>query len=239
VGKGNIIGQTNNPNTSVASGVWTLQEHLIEEEDGSWPYNIEIENTDYNFDAADGPSYTYSNQSIGAASDDRLVIVMIHAESGANVVSCNIGGSAATDLGGSVDNAETVWGFQQLITTGTTTDVEFTLAQTAFRSAVSMWTIKNYANATLYASNSTVTLVSNTLSCTLDVPDPAVGIVIVTEGDPTNITFGSGIVEEYDENPETNSTFAGGRILSNTGSMTVEAAIAAPISSAMACYSWR
>jgi hypothetical protein len=40
MGKGRIIGDINNPTTTIASGVWNLREHYLSDKDNSWPIII-------------------------------------------------------------------------------------------------------------------------------------------------------------------------------------------------------
>lgn len=149
-------------------------------------------------------TYTFSNQAIGAASPDRIVVVSTFVLGPTAITGVTIGGISATPI--SVSGM-----YYALVPSGTTATIVIT-SPGADSCGVGIWTIKNYLRATPYSSieERIDSGSTTTISATLAVPQN--GVVIcghrhVSAGSTT--WSGAAVSENYDFNLGGNRTFSG------------------------------
>jgi hypothetical protein len=150
---------------------------------------------------ADLTTYTFSNNTLGTPTSDRLVVVALHRDgsSATQVNSCTIGGVSATVLNatGSASCA-LAWA---VVPNGATGDIVVTFNNTSGRCFIGVWTITGYDSATPIDTAAVNAATATTHTVNLDLPEFGVGIVGVTLGGSFTNSWNVG-TERYDTNPE-------------------------------------
>lgn len=152
--------------------------------------------------AGSATSYTFTAAPIGAASADRLVVVVVHTNNG-NTTSVTIGGASATQNVVENNGDECVGIYSLLVTSGTTADIVVSTSS-ALCCAIDIYTIKGYGSATPASTNHASNLTAGTtaLSTTANMPAHAVAIVGSTcnGASSTTVTYANGETKDVDQN---------------------------------------
>ena len=209
--------------------------------------DISLEFTDSEMDTVDKAAFTHT-MAIGEATTDRLVVVAVAGENNFTTLaisSITIGGSTptlinTTTVGESgIPSAIRVSLYQQLISSGTTTDVVVTYNTSCFRSFCATWSLKGYSSATAQTSG---TDLADVLSVNLsNLGSNSVVIAPCIAGNTGNFSF-SGVTSNTDIDDGTNGTFGAGSILveSPANPYNVESDFSGvPLTEAMVVAAWR
>lgn len=73
MGKGSILGLTNDPNVSIAEGIWDLNDQRAAKAANNWPLGTRMEILSTVTDTADAANYTFNNISLGTPSPSRRI----------------------------------------------------------------------------------------------------------------------------------------------------------------------
>lgn len=192
-------------------------------------------------DTTNGSSYTFSGQSIGAASSDRLVVVCIGYTAAGTVTttSLTIGGNAASqavEVTTSGGDKGSVAIYYLAVPTGTTADVVASLSGSASRCDIEVFTLTGLTSTTPTTTN------SDTASPPSAAVTPAAGGVVIGMAKSvasTSCTW-TNLTEDADNVVETAATFTSAHA-SNlpASSLTVTATFASHTSPALALAAWR
>lgn len=140
-------------------------------------------------DEADLTTYTFSSQSIGAPSADRLVIVGAtgFSSSSRTLSSATIGGVAATVHIGTGNSAQLAGGiFSRSVPFGTTTDITVTFSGGMLLASIFIWVGRNFRNDTPVGTG---TGAGSDNSATLTTSDKGVGVGVVRFGGGSSVTW--------------------------------------------------
>lgn len=102
MGKGNIVGKVNNPNSNTANGVWSSSEQYEARREGNWPAanTVVVLNRGTATSNTDTvTSATFAGVSIGSADPDRVLLIAITAQSTSPdivITGVTVNGSPAT-----------------------------------------------------------------------------------------------------------------------------------------------
>lgn len=73
MGKGNIIGPSNNPTISTAKGIWNLSSQRIARSANNWPFGTRVELLTTVTSTTDAANYTFNNIYLGTPSPSRRI----------------------------------------------------------------------------------------------------------------------------------------------------------------------
>jgi hypothetical protein len=80
MGKGNIIGPSNNPTISTAKGIWNLNSQRIAQAANNWPFGTRAEYLTTVSSTTDATSYTFNNIYLGTPTPGRIIFFHVPAE---------------------------------------------------------------------------------------------------------------------------------------------------------------
>lgn len=179
---GGIIGVSNAPTSSVASGIWTLNEVRDHVDNRTWPGVPQL-TYGFNVDDADtgaGPGYTFNKAgNLGTAATGRLVVVFGYMTMGGGAEPTisgtpTINGVNADVIGTLWNDGSTegfVWAIQAIVDTGTVGDISITFSRAGSRCGMASWSIYDLTDtaapsggALATGANSGATLDVNTLT---------------------------------------------------------------------------
>lgn len=168
-------------------------------------YALSLSYTTSVTDVTDLTTYTFSSVDIGAAADDRLVIVSVHVESGVlgarTIQSASIGGNAASIA---IEGTESGSGgvttaiIYRRVTTGTTADISVTLSGSAVRMAIGVWRMTGQLTDAPQSATSTSAVSGTGLSVNVTVPANGGAIAAQTNGLEDTVMTWTGVTERYD-----------------------------------------
>jgi hypothetical protein len=181
-------------------------------------------------DTSDTTTYTFSSASLGAAHDDRMIIVGIHSrKAGAvsSISSVSVGGVSATIVlqnWNTITNSNVAAIAIAAVPTGTTGDIVVTFADTMLRCAVGIWRAFGI-ELTAYDSDS-----SDASDPTVNLDVPAGFVIAVATTNASTSTTWTGVTENYDTVLETFVSTSGGfvELESLESGRTITADFAAP-----------
>lgn len=153
---GGIVGKDNTPSTSVASGVWPLEEQYVSQLAGEWPPVtpplINVEGSAY-VNSIGAASHTFSSVDIGTASAHRQVIVCGYHDRGAsgrNLTAITIGGVSATIHAiaecGQTGLTGDSWICSAIVSSGTTGDIALTFSGIVSNIAIQVYSVQRINN---------------------------------------------------------------------------------------------
>lgn len=198
-------------------------------------------------DATDQTTYTFAGTSIGAASNDRVIVVTIGSRSNSarTISAVTIAGVTATNIATANNTgggAEIAAIYAAAVPTGTTGSIVVTFSGAMLRIGVGVFTLTGKPSVTAFAT-STVTPTGSSPTTTISSPiNGAIVAVNFANSSGTASTVWTGLTERYDINPETASSGTSGASSTFTAaqnSLTVTATVTSvTVQQAMAVASW-
>lgn len=200
-------------------------------------------------DSTDQTTYTFASTSIGTASSDRVVVVVIGSRANAarSISSVTVGGNSATAIAtanNSGGGAEIAAIYAVAVPSGTTASIVVTFSAAMLRIAVGVYTLTGTGGAvTAYGTATQTPSGSSPTDSTIDCPANG-GILAVnfSNSSATSSTTWTGLTERFDVNPETSSSgvsSASDNFASAQTNLTVTATVASvTVQQAMAIASW-
>lgn len=184
-------------------------------------------------------TYTFSSCSIGTASEDRYVVVLIMAEAGGTrtASSVTIGGVTANlDYNGSA--VYPVLFAKLNVTTGTTADIVVTMSNSVNNMAISVYTLTGLTSSEPVESLSAATTGTTATISNLDVRKGGVVIAGASSAGTGTYTL-SGVTEQYDATVETRKANGYSLITSTSTAYSVSSTSSASQNTRLVAVSWR
>jgi hypothetical protein len=186
-------------------------------------------------------SYTFSSVDIGAASSDRLVIVVVHAvTAGGNIdiTGVTVAGNTATQrvLGPASGIRNAI--YTALVSSGTTGNIVVTTDITAGSMAVATYTLKKYNSATPI---DTISVEANpTASGNLSLVGSSAVVAGASGGiAATDISWSSPLTENYDTDVESRNRSGASASRLPTQTLSVSATASPSAVSVLVAAAWR
>ena len=159
----------------------------------------------------DQTTYTFSNQSLGAAAPDRRVVVAIGSSANASrsISTVTVAGISASAVVTSINTAfgadlSALWIAD--VATGTTGNVVITFSAAMQRCAMATYRLVGARSGTAHQTASDITPVSNQLSSVIDIPERGAAIGAAWgRGTGANSATWAGLTENVENAPEGNS----------------------------------
>jgi hypothetical protein len=160
-------------------------------------------------DSVDRSVYTFSGQSIGPASNDRVVIVTIGSRVNASTTlsGVTIGGVTATEIAYAQNvhagGTEHCAIYAAKITSGTTAEIVVTFTGPSLRCAIGVFAKTGSTGVSSFDTDTDITDTSGEFGVSVDVPDNGTVLCAAFCGasGSTSWTF-SGVTEDFDIQPE-------------------------------------
>lgn len=197
----------------------------------------------------DASAYTFSGTSIGTASADRVVVVVIGSRANAarSLSSVTVGGNAATAIAtanATGGGAEIAAIYAIAVAAGTTADIGVTFSSTMLRCGIGVYTLTGTGSVTTAYGTATVTSNgTNPTDSTIDCPaGGSILAVNFSNSGATSTTTWTGLTERFDIQPETVSngvSSASDDFAAAQTNLTITATVANVLAfQAMAIASW-
>lgn len=167
-------------------------------------------------------TYTFNSTSIGAASNNRLVVVCASIAATANrtINSMTIGGTSATSVVSSASNVLGTAIFALLVTSGTTANISFTASGACLSGAIHVFTLKGLSSQTAIDTDTTVAAAVNSLTLTTNYGSLVVAIGQGGTGSGAFLSWDSPLSTNGDLFPNSRAS-ASGSAVARTSSVTV------------------
>jgi hypothetical protein len=172
-------------------------------------------------DNTDLTTYTFADADIGIASDDRIVVVSIHSDGGANknVTACTIGGNPATLINTTPTTPQVAAIAYLPVASGPTATIVVEFSGAALRCRIAIWTAKKTLTTPIDTANPVrVTAAQHTVN--LDLPTNSAALVVQTLGTANRLSTWNMGVERFDDALESNCTAAAVEV-AGTGNLGV------------------
>lgn len=198
-------------------------------------------------DSVDRTTYTFAGQSIGTASNDRVVIVTVgsRANDSKDITGVTIGGVTATQVvralyvGAGVECAAI---YAATVPAGTTADIVVTFSGPMIRCAIGIFVKTGSTGVSASDTDVSVTNTAGAFNASVDVPDKGTVLCMCASSTSGVTTWTlSGVTEDFDVPLESTSTayaaghdnYASGQTVNLTATAT-----ATPLNGAVAIASW-
>jgi len=194
-----------------------------------------------------GTSFTFTGQAIGAASIDRVVLVGIALRTAgvtAGVVSCTIGGVAATILVAgrdAVTNTNDVAIAALLVPAGATGNIVVSTTVSAVRCHIGVWALTGTEGVVTPVATGLVVVSANPVSNSLLTKGGGAVVAIAIDGSTGATTYTwAGPTKDFNSVNAVNNSWSGAHVNNVAGgNLAVSATYsAAPVEAALVCAAW-
>lgn len=168
--------------------------------------------TDNDQQSAPGTSYTFTSQSFGSASSDRLILVGVATEDNgaadADIVSMTVGGISASLIVAAKNTTEHAEFWIAAVPSGTSGTIAITFAASAFEVGIGVWALYNASST---ATNTGSDISGDPSSINLNINAGGVAAGVLCQRSNVNVTYTwVNLTKTYDNAITPNSDYTSG-----------------------------